>query len=272
MTNILNFKDHQPVVELSNDQLIARCSSIGATQPAEGTSSKYSFIPTIKAVNYLRDAGFVPISARQGNPRKDDKKGFQQHIVKFTNPEFDLGSRRIEMNLYNSHDAGSSYILSGGLYELVCANGLVVGANLAEFRHRHMGFDADLFIESAKFVADNMKKITARVETWEDIELSPNEQGIFASAAHEIMFEGKTHSTIKPIQLLQSRRSADNGNSLWKTFNKIQENVIKGGLRGRAATGRRSKTRGVTNIKRDKMLNQSLWSQAEYIAEIKLAA
>jgi hypothetical protein len=272
MTNVLNFRDYKPVVELSNDELVAKCSSIGAIQPSPKTSSKYSFIPTIKAVNYLRDAGFTPIEARQGKPRLIEKAGFQQHVIKFTNPDFDLGDRRIELNLYNSHDAGSAYILTGGLYRLICSNGMVVGSNLAEFRHRHMGFNPDLFIESAKFVADNMKRITARVQDWEQIELTPNEQGIFAEAAHEIMYEGKTHISTKPDQLLTIRRTQDTPSNLWTTFNRIQENVIKGGLPGRAKSGRRSKTRGVTNIKRDKRLNQSMWGMAEHIAQVKLAA
>lgn len=272
MTTILNFRDYKPAVPLSNEQLVAKCSSIGQTAPHFKTSNKYSFIPTIKAVNYLRDAGFEPISARQGRVQSIGKQGFQQHVIKFTNTALDLGDRRIEMNLYNSHDGGSAYILTGGLYRLVCKNGMVVGANLAEFRHRHMGFDADLFIESAQFVAERMRKIAARVQSWEMIELTPNEQGIFAEAAHEIMYEGKEFFSIKPEQLLNIRRHDDDGFDLWKTFNRIQENVIKGGLRGRSSTGRRSKTRGITNIKKDKMINQSLWTMAEHIAEVKLAA
>lgn len=270
MTTILNFRDHKPVVELSNTELIAKCNSIGAIAPHSKTSNKYSFIPTIEAVNYLRDAGFVPVSAKQGRTQSIEKNGFQQHVITFTNTNLDLGNRRIQMNLYNSHDGGSSYILSGGLYRLVCANGLVVGSNQAEFRHRHIGFDADLFIESAKFVAQRMGQIVARLQKWEDIELSPLEQGIFAQAAHEVLYDGKSHRSVFPEQLLIARRYEDKKNNLWSTFNRIQENVIKGGLRGTSKSGRRSKTRGITNIKKDKIINQSLWSMAEHISEVKL--
>lgn len=268
---ILNFNDHKPTVELSNDQLIAKASSIGATAPACNVSDKYSFIPTINAVNHLRDAGWKPIEARQGSPRLFEKRNFQRHSITFTKPELDLGDRRLQMTLYNSHDCGSSYILSGGVYRLVCSNGMVVGSNQAEYRHRHIGFNADHFIESAKFVANKMNKIATNLTKWESIELTPNEQGIFASAAHEVMFQGK-NPTIQPNQLLIARRAADKGDDLWTTFNRIQENVIKGGLRGQSARGRRSQTRGITSIHRDKTLNQSLWSMADYMADAKLAA
>jgi len=268
---ILNFRDHKPAIELSNKELIAKASSIGATAPACHVSDKYSFIPTINAVNHLRDAGWAPIEAKQGSPRLFEKRNFQRHAITFTKPELDLGDRRIQMTLYNSHDTGSSYILSGGIYRLVCANGMMVGSNQAEYRHRHMNFDADLFIESAKFVAEKMNIIAENLVDWEAIQLTPNEQGTFAIAAHEVMFQGK-NPTVNPEQLLTARREADKGNDLWTTFNRIQENVIKGGLKGRSALGRRSQTRGVTSIHRDKVLNQSLWSMADYMADVKQAA
>lgn len=273
MTHVLNFKDYKPVVELSNDALIAKCSSIGATEPAPGCSDKYSFIPTLDAVNYMRDSGFIPIQASQGKVLTDARQGFQQHMIKFTRPDMDLGDRRLEINLYNSHDRGSSYILSGGLYRLICSNGMVVAAgNNTEFRHRHVGFDADLFIESAKFVAGNLEKVAERVNDWETIELTPDEQNTFALAAHEVVNAGKDHIGTSHNQLLQIRRNADSGSDLWKIFNRIQENVIKGGLFSMSEKGRRSRTRQVTNIKRDKDLNQQLWAQADYIAKFKQAA
>lgn len=269
---ILNFKTHKPSISLTNEALIRRCPSIGATAPIKGASDKYSFIPTINAVNFLRDAGWHPVEAKEGKTRNIDRSGFQQHIITFTRPEFDLGDRRADLNLYNSHDTGSSYIIAGKLERLVCSNGMVIGSTYAEFRHRHMGFNPDLFIESAKFVADSMTQVAERVQEWETIELTPNEQGVFAQAAHNVLYEGTTHPSTRPDQLLEIRRQADKGDDLWHTFNRIQENVIKGGLSGRSVRGRRTRTRGITNIKRDKILNQSMWDMAEYLAEYKTAA
>lgn len=272
MTQILNFKDHKPAVELSNKQLISKCASIGAQAPSNAVSSKYSFIPTIKAVDHLRDSGWVPVEAKQGKVNAIHREGFQQHVITFTKPDLDLGNRRIQMNLYNSHDAGSAYILSGGIYELVCSNGLVVGSNIAEYRHRHINFSADQFIESAKFVAGTMTEVAARVEDWEKIELEGPEIFTFADAAHDIFTAGKDHVSTNAHQLLIPRREADNSPSLWKVFNRIQENIVRGGLLGMSANGRRSRTRQITNIKKDKAINQQLWSMAEYMAEVKQAA
>ncbi|MFZ8887334.1 MAG: DUF932 domain-containing protein, partial [Steroidobacteraceae bacterium] len=59
--------------------------------------------------------------------------------------------------------------------------------------------------------------------------------------------------------------------TLWNTYNVIQENLLKGGQRGRATTGRRMTTRPVTGIQQDVKLNRALWSLAEKMADLKAA-
>ncbi|HFV5221667.1 TPA: DUF945 domain-containing protein, partial [Escherichia coli] len=52
-------------------------------------------------------------------------------------------------------------------------------------------------------------------------------------------------------------------NDLWTTCQRIQENLIKGGLSGRNAKGGRSHTRAVRGIDGDVKLNRALWVMAE---------
>jgi hypothetical protein len=61
---------------------------------------------------------------------------------------------------------------------------------------------------------------------------------------------------------------------LWHTLNRVQENVIAGGLSAieRDAEGRRIRrvtTRQVKGIDADVRLNRSLWQLAERMAELK---
>lgn len=273
MTSNLNINSVKPIVELSNEQLIQKAPSIGATAPADKASNIYSFVSTVQAINLIRDAGWIPVEAKQGRVLDASRQGFQRHMVKFTRPELvDMGARRLEMNLYNSHDTGSSFILSGGIHELVCSNGLVVSSDIAEYRHRHVGFDNDKFVESAKFVASKMTKVGDVILDWEKIQLEDPECIEFAHAAHEVATENKKHVGTNAIELLNSRRFDDNPNNLWKVFNRIQENLIRGGMTSISSRGRRTRTREITNIKREKQLNQSLWAMADYIADVKQAA
>jgi hypothetical protein len=59
------------------------------------------------------------------------------------------------------------------------------------------------------------------------------------------------------------------GNSLWSTLQRVQENVIRGGLAGRSAQGRKLQTRPVASIDRGVSLNRALWTLAEEMRKIK---
>jgi len=73
-----------------------------------------------------------------------------------------------------------------------------------------------------------------------------------------------------------SNRAADKGNDIWKTFNRIQENLIKGNVRYDRynEAGRyqgRGRTREVKSIDGNLKLNQALWTLAEEMAKLKTA-
>jgi hypothetical protein len=102
---------------------------------------------------------------------------------------------------------------------------------------------------------------------------------LFAQAAHHQRFadaDGKVSTPITPEQLLLARRPADQGDDLWRVFNRVQENATKGGLTaiGRDSRNRprRSTTRGVHGIDGDLKLNRALWMLAAKMAELKQAA
>jgi hypothetical protein len=77
---------------------------------------------------------------------------------------------------------------------------------------------------------------------------------------------------IEPRQLLLARRiedqAAPNGDrSVWGTFNVVQENLIRGGIRGRMTNGGRRRTAAITNPGQDVKLNRALWTLAEALKE-----
>jgi hypothetical protein len=77
---------------------------------------------------------------------------------------------------------------------------------------------------------------------------------------------------VRPVtetQVLTPRRFDDRGSDLWSTFNRIQENLVKGGLNGRSAQGRRQRTRPVQGIDQNLRLNRALWMLAEGMRQLK---
>ncbi len=265
-------KTTEKINVLSNEDLLNVAASIGATMPHENVSDRYSFIPTIKAVDYLRDSGWLPVMASQAKVRMEDRNGFQKHMIRFTRPDLIVNGHRMDLLLYNSHDLGSAFKLVGGVFRFVCGNGMVVGDTVAEFSHRHLGFSPEKFIESAQHVGQHIERAAGVIEDWQMIDLEQNERGVFAQAAHQFLYDETEKAPVEPTQLLTWRRYEDrNKSDLWTTFNTIQENALRGGLPGRNAKGRRMKTRAVKSIDRDKKINQALWTLTEKMAELKAA-
>jgi hypothetical protein len=258
------------IKELSNETLISLVPAIAATAPIEEVSAKYSFLPTLTAINYLRDAGWLPVMAGQSSVRKPERNGFQKHMIRFTRPDLVVNGHRMDMLLYNSHDRGCAFKLVGGVFRFVCSNGMVIGDKMAEYSHRHVGFSPEKFIESAGYVNGHVEKTAGVIEDWQTIEMTEVEQGVFARTAHNYIYPEQEKAPIRADQLLTTRRYEDsNKKDLWTTFNTVQENALRGGLRGRNAKGRRTTTRGVKSIDKDKRLNQALWLMAEEMEKLK---
>lgn len=81
-----------------------------------------------------------------------------------------------------------------------------------------------------------------------------------------------THSVccpIKPDDILEARRTEDAGSTLWQVFGRTQENLFKGGLRGRSTSGRATRTRAINSVTEDVRLNRALWKLTERFAELK---
>lgn len=74
---------------------------------------------------------------------------------------------------------------------------------------------------------------------------------------------------VAPEQVLLPNRRQDNRNDLWTTYQRVQENLIKGGLIGRTAKGKLTRTRAVNGITGDVKLNNALWSLAEEMKALK---
>lgn len=122
-------------------------------------------------------------------------------------------------------------------------------------------------------MADRMPVAIDAIARWKEIQLSAPEQSVLAESAHILRFadsDGKVETPIQPSQLLRPRRYDDNKADLWSTFNRVQENVIKGGLSAyKPGTTQRTSTRAVKGIDQDVRLNRALWMLSERMAEIR---
>ncbi|MGE3507208.1 MAG: DUF932 domain-containing protein, partial [Alphaproteobacteria bacterium] len=182
-----------------------------------------------------------------------------------------------EIILINSHDGASSYQMLAGVFRFVCCNGLVVGDVVEDIRIPHKGNIQGEVIEGAFRVLDEFEVVSEHTEAMKALQLAPAEEMAFATAALALRFGEQTieqtgghqPAPVTARQLIDARRSDDLGNSLWNTLQRVQENVIRGGLAGRSAQGRKLQTRPVASIDRGVSLNRALWTLAEEMRKIK---
>ncbi len=252
-------RDNSP---LTDDEMRIMAPSIFAETPHESRSDRYSCIPTISVLDELRKEGFEPFMATQTKARDDDKIGHAKHLVRLRHRSQAASGEWGEIVLLNSHDGSSSYQMHAGWFRQVCANGMVCGKLVDEVRVPHKGRVADAVVEGAHMVLDGFNLIREHKEGMVSHSMTRYEQEAFAKTALAIKYDGEV-SPIEPAQLLRPRRADDLRPDLWHTFQVVQENMIKGGLRGRTEKGAATRTRAVKSIDTDIRLNRELWILAE---------
>jgi hypothetical protein len=263
---------HIDFTPLSNDQLIEMAPAVGATNPMNGVSDRYDFIPTFQAVDLLREAGWEPVEAKQVAVTTLDRAGFQRHMIRFAMRGMDLGEERLDMLLYNSHDTGCAFRLLASIWRYICKNGLKTAHEMFNFTHMHINFDEQKFIDSARAIARSVAQIAPQIESLKAIELLPDQRREFAGRVLDQLWDGgRDNAPVTADAVLVERRYGDMGNDLWRTFNVVQENVVKGGVRGNRtlASGdvRAYTTRPIRSLVRDLNINQKMWQITEEFAE-----
>ena len=266
--NILSFSQ-QPshssafLAALSPEALRERAPAAFADSAHESRSSAYRFISSATVVDALRVAGFYPVEARQAIRARSVLHA--RHLIRFRRrfETVELRDAVPEILFLNSHDGTSAYQLRVGLYRAVCTNGLVVSeGTFPVFRVAHRGDIVADVVRAALQVSERFEALASSVERMERTRLDQLERLDFAAQAVALRFHGASETGLEPSRLLVPRRAEDAGEDLWRTFNVVQENVLRGGIVRRTASGRLMRTRAIRAIREDVRLNAGLWDLA----------
>ena len=256
---------------IADDQLREVAPSIFAEAAHDSRSARYTYIPTSTILDGLRKEGFQPFAVTQTRVRDEGKRDFTKHMLRLRHASQIADTEANEIILLNSHDGTSSYQMLAGMFRFVCANGLVCGNAVSDVRVPHKGQIMDNVIEGAYDVLDGFGLVRELRDDMRAISLRPAEAEIFARSALTLKYEP---DPVKPppvteSQILAPRRSADTGTDLWTTFNRVQENLVRGGLPARNAAGRRTRTREVQGIDQSVKINRALWLLADEMKKLK---
>lgn len=242
--------------------------AVYASTPAAHVSPRYKFVPTMEYIQAFESRGWKVTSSLAQNKRKGSVE-HGKHMVTMLHEDFDrvpttnLGGLVPRIHLVNSHDWSSAFKVIMGIFRLVCSNGMMVAhgaVSQASFTH-HAATARDIseVLTDAFFL--NVQQSMKAAEVWSRIELSDDEAMNFATIARNLRFG--EDSEVKPEALLTPRRNEDAGTNLWLTFNRLQENTTKGGMR---FAGMQRASRPLVGIDATVKVNSGLWEAAETIA------
>jgi hypothetical protein len=256
---------------MSDDQLRRAVPSLFAERAHESRSEKYAYIPTVHVLSALRKEGFEVMAARQTRVRDAGHRNFTKHMLRLRHADLKVDDTFPEVILITSHDGSSAYQIMAGMFRLVCLNGMVVSDGRSEtVKVPHKGDVRAQVIEGSYKVLESSAHALQAAAEWQGIMLNRDDMRAYAEAAHIIRFgdaDGNVSTPIQPEQLLTARRAADAKPDLWRTFNRIQENAVKGGLSARdPGTGRRSTIREIKGIDGDVKFNKALDHLTAYFA------
>jgi hypothetical protein len=253
---------------------IADFRAVVAAAPHSSVSGRYSFIPTTRPLEVLQQLGYSPVAVAEQRVRSVDKYGFQMHAIRLRhandNRELRVGQSIPELLLINSHMGTASFRLSLALWELVCANGLMVEREgIVEQKVRHVGYTDGQVCEAILALAPRVPELLTAVEQFNQINLDREEQMAFAKAASALRWEGETYE-VNPLGMLYASRAQQRAPTLWNTANVLQEHLVRGGVTVRNLKGHTSHfARPITGLGENVRLNKALWVLTEKMAELK---
>lgn len=263
----------------SMDEIRSLAPSVFAEEPKADVSSKYEFVPTYKVVDALCNEGWQVSKVQEMRANAEDNQGFQKHLLRFRRQDLTIGEDFVEMVLVNSHNRTAAYQLMAGIFRLVCSNGLIVGDTFNRISVKHMGNTTDDVMDASFEIIKSAPQISERIQEVKAIDISQQQREIYAESAAIAMYGDVESVPYDSTQLLRARRYEDRDtiNSLWTTYNVVQENLIKGGIRGQkivtdASSGRdrvkRTTSRQVKAIDKDVKINKALWNLTEKMTKL----
>ncbi|MGU7667384.1 DUF932 domain-containing protein [Escherichia coli] len=251
---------------LTHEELMRHVPSIFGENRHTSRSEHYAYIPTITVLENLQQEGFQPFFACQTRVRDQSRREYTKHMLRLRRAGQITGQHVPEIILLNSHDGSSSYQMLPGYFRAICTNGLVCGQSLGELRVPHRGNVVEKVIEGAYEVVGVFERIEEKRDAMQSLILPPPARQALAQAALTYRY-GDEHQPVTTADILTPRRREDYGKDLWSAYQTIQENMLKGGISGRSARGKRIHTRTIHSIDTDIKLNRALWVMAETLLE-----
>lgn len=230
-------------------------------------SDKYVHVKTSDVLEVFQDYGWqvrAAQSAQRGHAQHS------RHMLRLRHKDY-LGGFRVdgiipELVVLNSHNGSWALRMLLGMFRVVCTNGMVAGSvwEGVTLKHYRLTQVENKVQTATQQLSEHVQRLGSTIEHWDQVEMTIPQQIEFAQQARKIRWGEAT--PVEEHLLLEARRTEDKGNTLWRVFNRVQENLTQGGFTGTTSNRRSFSVRGIKNVKRDFLYNKRLWEAANSYA------
>jgi hypothetical protein len=228
---------------ISDEELMAFAPSIFKDVAHPSRSAKYTHIPTVDVHRALVAEGFLPyrVAQQKARPKTQtieaiaeakERTEFKKHMLLYRHPDAakDISVRRGgfgEVGIVGSHDGGSSFMAFSAWLEAICFNGLYFGEVGVSINIPHKGDVIGQVLEGAFRVMASLGPVADWRGQMRQIPVSLEARIEFAREALKLRWQEE--APIMVTQLLERHRIADETETLWGTYQVVEENLRRGG-------------------------------------------
>ena len=198
----------------------------------------YGFVNTREVLNAFSLAGWSPVSEQYGKVNKTDRQGFQKHLIRLENPQFQsidglttANNSRPQLVLLNSHDQSTSLQIMWGLIRIACLNGIIAGTALNGVRLVHSKSITERLPLAIDYMVNNFDNFANQIKALQGKTMSQAATTEFVERVYRARLANVDNVTKIDLSLPHALRVQDNGLDAYTAFNRVQETLMRGGIK-----------------------------------------
>lgn len=263
---------NKKMVALTEAEIREGAPQVYTEKPASTVSKKYSFLPTFKLVADMLKLGWKVSKAQSMKSKSKTNNAYGKHLLCFFHPEIFIKGEDGKPEAYpqivimNNHRGWGRFKFEIGIFRLVCSNGLVIKTqDFGTFKMRHLGYSFEELQKLVNQAVEGLPKVVTKINKMDKTIMTQPQMKKFAEQALKVRLGVERAFTDEEIkQVLVSKRKEDDGNTVWKVFNRVQEHLMAGGFFIQPNEQKKArKVRKISNMLKDVEMNQRLWELVE---------
>ncbi len=206
------------------------------TKKHDKMRNTYQFTSTKKILDVFENKGWQVSSIAQVNPRNEDKKGYQRHLIRLSHPDFpripglsEDNESRPQICVLNSHDGTTALRLFLGVLRMACLNGIISGTALRDFKAVHSKNINGRIDNGIDYLTESMPLLFDQINKLQSLKI----EGFNLSEFIKSIFNERLKNVNKIVKVEYSApvlRLQDQASDAWTTLNRVQEYIIRGGI------------------------------------------